>query len=124
MHAQVQEILDRQDGTGSEVDVLVETVRVSGHPDKLRAELLAALAHDRKLKSLMTTHKGSLKKLLLLYFDGNYQHTTLFLAIGVYAGVWEMQSAQEILKQTREKAVEMAGHGFLYVKMLPTIGSQ
>lgn len=113
-------LIDRMGGTVTPVDVVLEKVAVTGDKDAIHAEVLRALKEDRTLKSIVTTHRGSLNR-LVEHFGGNRERALKFMALGAYAGVWEVQSAKHLLRQTPEKAVEMANKGFLYVKMIATL---
>lgn len=115
-----ESMIDKMDGTGTPVDVVLDKIPVAGDKDALREQLLKAIKADRTLKSIVTTHRGSLNR-LVEHFGGNRDRALKFMALGVHAGVWEIQSAQQMLRQPREKAVEMAGKGFLYVKVLDTL---
>lgn len=113
----IESLVRESIGSGTDVDVVATTVKVHGDRDQLRQALRAAIKADRKLASIVTTHRGSLTR-LVEHFGGDRATALNLMAVGAYAGLWEIQSAREMLRQTRDRAVEMTKSGFLYVKMI------
>lgn len=103
-------------GEGTAVDVVAASINVAGDRDQLRQRLREAVKADRTLSRIVESHRGSLNR-LVEHFGGDRDIALRFMAVGAYAGAWDIQSAREMLRQTREKAVEMTKNGFLYLKV-------
>lgn len=114
----IRELLEEVTGTetGTDVDVVAATIKVEGDPAELRKRLDDALSKDKSTRTVINRHRGSVDR--LAEHVGGRDMALRLMALGVHAGAWKMQSAVELLRQTREKAVEMAQNGFLYVKTL------
>lgn len=95
------------------VDAVLASVRVNVNAE-IADELVAAIKDDRHLSQIILKHRGALGR--LSEYLGSRVTAVRLIAFGAQAGLWTIQSAVELLKQSPEKAKQMAANGFLYVK--------
>lgn len=99
------------------VNMRTHELLVRGTAVNLATAVKRHLKADKALKSIMTTKRGSLAR--VISHLGSRDLAFRFLAIGVHAGVWKLEDAESMMGKTAEQASRMIEkNDFLYVRML------